>query len=326
MANHKGVKDSGDYFVINPASRKVTVPHAHKSIGTVGDHNSEQVTFECPQMVDWHDVSQCARKYVTWVNVNGDMGHDELELVQVDQPKDGQIYLSWTIENSLTVEKGIVQFSVHFEDLGEDGTTLYRWSTATCKDCDILDSINALVATYEAVYVSDGSLVFANYTPVKDGNADISTTIVPEGTLPIKENGTHNVGEYATVEVEVIGDPNLLPENIKKGVKIFGVSGTYGLNGIGGNIINHTGFILNVDYLKLDRTVEKEYYHERLVNPSLISSFEDAMIIITIGTNIDGDTLDISCDGAEYRELIKGKSILIYNIKSGFKVTIEKTA
>ena len=99
MANHGGVRDSGEYFVINPASRKVTVPHAHKSIGTVGDHRSEQITFECPQMVDGHDITQCSHRYVTWINVNGEIGHDTLQIVQVENGADGMIYLSWTIRN-----------------------------------------------------------------------------------------------------------------------------------------------------------------------------------------------------------------------------------
>ena len=139
MAKHGKIKDNGEYFIINPASRKITVPHAHKSISTVGDHNSEQITFECPQILDGHDVAQCTSRYVTWVNVKGEIGHDELEIMQVEQGKEGMIYLSWTIRNALTVAKGVIQFSIHFECNAEDGTTLYRWSTTTCKDCEILD-------------------------------------------------------------------------------------------------------------------------------------------------------------------------------------------
>lgn len=260
MAKHGKIKDNGEYFIINPASRKITVPHAHKSIGAVGDHNSEQITFECPQMVDGHDISQCASRYVTWFNVNGEVGHDELNIVQVEQGKEGKIYLTWTIRNGLTVAKGIVQFSVHFEDIDEDGTTLYRWSTATCKDCDILDSVNAVLGAYQSVYVAGDTLVFEDYNIVKDGVLKLETNgVIPEGTLKIEANGKYVVGEYAEVDVEV--DTNdkqpvitvteggkvtateggatseiqlsnehnsaFLPENIKAGVNIFGVDGSY---------------------------------------------------------------------------------------------------
>ena len=228
MAKHKGIKDSGAYFVIDPVSRKITVPHAHRSIGVVGDHNSEQITFECPQMIDGHDISQCESRYVTWNNVNGEVGHDRLDIAQVEQGADGMIYLTWTIRNGLTVAKGVVQFSVHFEDSNEDGATLYRWSTATCKDCDILDSVNAVLGAYEAVYVAGNALVFADYNAVKNATLEIETNgLIPKGTLAITENGNYPVGEYAEVNVNVMADPDLVAENIKKGVNILGIEGAY---------------------------------------------------------------------------------------------------
>lgn len=228
MAKHRGIKDSGEYFVINPVSRKIIVPHAHKSIGTVGDHNSEQITFECPQIIDGHDISQCERRYVTWNNVNGEAGHDRLDIVEVEQGAEGMLYLSWTVRDGLTVAKGIVQFSVHFEDFDENGIRLYRWSTASCKDCDILDSVNEVLGAYEAVYVAGNALVFGDYNAVKGGTLEIKTDgIIPEGTLQINENGIYPVGEYAQVNVDVINDPDLIPENIKSGVTIHGVTGTY---------------------------------------------------------------------------------------------------
>ena len=228
MAKHGGVKDSGEHFVINPTSRKVTVPHAHKSIATVGDHNSEQIVFACPQMVDGHDVSQCARRYITWINVNGEVGHDELQVAQVEQGEEGILYLSWTIRDSLTVAKGVVQFSVHFEDVDDDGAILYRWGTATCKDCDILDGINAVLSAYEAMYVAGDTFVIANYTPIKDETLEFCVNgIVPEGIKPIQQNGIYDVGQYSQVEVNVVAkeDANLIPENIKPGVTIAGVTG-----------------------------------------------------------------------------------------------------
>lgn len=272
MAKHGKVKDSGAYFVINPASRKVIVPHVHKSIGTVGDHNSEQITFECPQMIDGHDISQCASRYVTWVNVRGEVGHDELQITQVEQGTEGMLYLSWTVRNGLTVAKGIIQFSVHFEDFDDDGNILYRWGTATCKDCEILDSVNAVLGAYKAVYVSGDTLVFADYNVVNDGVLKLETKgIIPEGILGITENGTYDVGRFAQVDVSVNEnppeitisedgkviategeatsevqlsnkhDPDFIAENIKSGANIFGVEGTLNQKVTGKVILNGSG-------------------------------------------------------------------------------------
>ena len=190
MAKHGGVKDNGDYFVINPLTRRITVPHTHKYIGTVGDHLSEQITFACPQIIDGHDISQCNHKYVTWINVQGDLGHDKLSVAQVEQGADGTVYLSWNVRNSLTVANGVVQFSVHFEDV--DGVDInddnfldidnskisYRWSTASCKDCEILDSINGLIGAYEHMFVSEDTLIISDYTPVKDATVRLGSVAV----------------------------------------------------------------------------------------------------------------------------------------------------
>lgn len=224
MANHSGIIDSGTFFEIVPNTRKITVPPMYKVIATVGDHLSEQLTFRCPKLIDGHDVAGCARHYLTWKSVNQEVGHDELTLRDTD---DEYIYFTWVVRDGLAVAKGLVSFSVHFEDTDPNGLTIYRWSTATCTECEILDSINAVLGAYEAIYVAGNKLVFADYIPVKDKTLVLETNgLIPEGTLKIEKNGIFDVGRYAQADVEVLEDPNLIPENIKHGVDIFGVTGT----------------------------------------------------------------------------------------------------
>lgn len=201
MANHSGVIDTGTHYQIVPNTRKITVPAAYKVIGTVGEHFAEQLTFMCPKLIDGHEVAGCARKYITWKNVNGDIGHDELRFLTEDEEN---LYFTWDVSNGLTVAKGVVSFSVHFEDVNVNNRIIYRWSTTECRECEILDSINAFLGKYEAVYVSGDTLVFADYNPVKDGVLSIdSNGLIPEGTLEITKNGAYDVGTYAAVEVEV---------------------------------------------------------------------------------------------------------------------------
>lgn len=204
MAKHGNVRDSGEYFVINPVSRKVIVPHAHKAIGVVGDHLSEQIRFECPEFIDGHEVSKCSERYVYWTNVDGHEGSDRLDLVEVENGTAGMIYLAWNVRDALTVGKGIVQFSIHFEDLDEKGDVLYRWGTASCKECEILDSINGKKGTYPRVYVDGERLVFADYAPVTGGKLNLTSLgITPVGTLTITENGVHNVLNHEFADVQV---------------------------------------------------------------------------------------------------------------------------
>lgn len=227
MANHSGIIDNGTAFEIVPNTRKITVPPMYKVIGTVGDHLSEQLTFRCPKLVDGHDVAGCARHYITWKNANQEVGHDELNIANSD---DEYIYFKWLVRDGLTAAKGLVSFSIHFEDLDANGLTIYRWSTTACTECEILDSINAVLGAYEAIYVVGDTLVIADYVPVKDGTLTLETNgLIPEGTMEINDNGTYDVGKYAQVEVSVnlADDPDFVAKNIKKGVDIKGVIGSY---------------------------------------------------------------------------------------------------
>ena len=172
MMNHSGIIDSGIHFQIIPNTRKIVVPSAYKVIGTVGEHLAEQLTFKCPKLVDGHEIVNCASKYITWQNVNGGIGHDELKNLTED---DENLYFTWDVPDGLTVAKGFVSFSVHFEDVDANGATLYRWGTTTCSECEILDSINANLGKYEAVYVVGDILVFADYNLVKNNTVSINT-------------------------------------------------------------------------------------------------------------------------------------------------------
>lgn len=201
MIRHSGINDSGANFQIIASTRRVAVPVQNKVIGTVGDHYSEQLTFQCPRDIDGHDVKNCAEHYVTWKNPNGEIGHDHLALI--DETDEYLLY-TWDIRGNTTVKAGVVSFSIHFEDVSESGIINYRWSTAPCMECEILDSVNAAIGAYELIYVDVDALVFADQTPVRDGTILLETNgIIPDGRKFIDSNGVHDVAEFASVDVKV---------------------------------------------------------------------------------------------------------------------------
>lgn len=164
--NHSGIHDEGMRFQIVPSTRKIVVPAPGKIIGVAGEHLCEQVTFECPKIIEGHSIKECTAHYVSWENANGKPGNDRLKLVE---ETDGYLVYAWDIRNNTTVKAGIVAISVHFECVSDDGTLLYRFSTHRCEECEILDSVNAPVGVYD-VCVEGNKLVFADYIPVRDGS------------------------------------------------------------------------------------------------------------------------------------------------------------
>ena len=228
MHNFSKLIDGGVPFEIVPNTRKITVPQKNRVIGTVGDHLSEQVRFVCPMVIDGHDITLCGRKYVSWRNINNEQGNDELkELAR----ENGEVLFYWNVPDGVTVGKGVVSFSVHFEDVDDNGKVEYRWGTSSCSDCEILDAVNTVLGTYKSIYVSGNKLVIADYTPVHDRTLELnSESIIPNGSLSIATNGKHDVRQYAEVDVNVSCDhdlTNLTPENVKKDVTINNVTGTF---------------------------------------------------------------------------------------------------
>lgn len=265
---HSTVKDSGTFLVVDPATRTVTAPEGQRALGVSGDHLSEQVTFEVPQFIDSHDVTMCLRKYITWANAVGEVGHDELTL---DRTADGKAYFVWSVRDGLTMAPGFVKFSIHFEDADDAQRVVYRWGTKTCADFEVLDAINTTLGAYEAIYVAGNTLVIEDYTPVEDKTLALDMPgIIPEGTKVITEAGVHDVGTYAAVEVVGVfeaptisvngdtgvitatangaetthkltkeDDADLLPANIRVGKRVFGVMGSLNLDMVDVNFLFH---------------------------------------------------------------------------------------
>ena len=76
----------------------------------------------------------------------------------------------------------------------------------------------------ELLYTKEG-----NNIVLKDNNGTKVTGnydgyVLPTGNINITNTEETDVSEYATAQIV---DANLLPENIKDGVTIFGVTGTY---------------------------------------------------------------------------------------------------
>jgi hypothetical protein len=195
MANHSGIIDNGELFQIIPSTRKIVVPQSHKIIGTVGSHNSEQLTFKCPALIDGHDIGKCDKHWVVWENANGKKDRDLLTNITSEGD---YVYFKWIVSSAVTVRSGFVKFAIVFEDI-MSGQTVYSWSTGTCNECQVLDTIAYDGETSGDVEVPEGY-------------------IRPSGTMDITNNGEYNVSAFKTANVNVF-TPKLVGTTIKQNGK-----------------------------------------------------------------------------------------------------------
>ena len=144
MANHSGIADSGERLQVIPATRKVMVPSTCKVIGTVGEHNAEQLTFQCPVSIDGHDVLNCTEHYIVYKNANGTVRKVDVEPIQLEKEPNTMVFV-WTISATVTKTAGLVVFNVFFEDKDEDGSVRYRFGTTDCSDLEVLPNLASTV-------------------------------------------------------------------------------------------------------------------------------------------------------------------------------------
>lgn len=207
---HSRIKDDGIRFQIVPSTRKVTVPPAYKVIGAVDDRNSEQLTFQCPATIDGHEVGNCAEHYISWTNAKGEDGTTELKNLYIE---DGILYFTWLIEAGVTKEAGYIHFTVHFEDKDEKGNTVYKWSTTTCEECQVLKAQNHRTTHVDA----------------PEGY------ILPTGAIEIRESGVYDVSLYKEAHVLLPQTPgtNIIPDGYIRpsGTLAIGRNGEYDVTG-----------------------------------------------------------------------------------------------
>lgn len=182
MTQHMIIADEGARFVIVPSTRKIVVPPVYKIIGSVGDHNSEQLTFECPRYIDGHDVSACTNHFIKWTNALNTTGTSAVEGIAVE---DELVFFTWTVPAWVTLAAGTVSITVYFEDIDHEGNLMYRWSTATCKECEIAPSL------IEPDYGENMP------QPIPIGY------LKPDGTVEIQGDGEFDIKPYANARINV---------------------------------------------------------------------------------------------------------------------------
>lgn len=166
------VADSDSHFIIDTTTRKISNVGNNKVILMQYDEKSERYSFDIDRYIEGHDLLDCNRVRVHFINVGSKNqksppGLYPVEDVHVKPDDDTKISFTWIISNGATMHSGSLQFLVSFECVeGED--VLYRWSTDIYSDIKISAGMNNDDATLE-VY-SDELLAWQH---------DMETNVLP---------------------------------------------------------------------------------------------------------------------------------------------------
>lgn len=147
MGHIHDVYDTNRHFAIDPVTRTITYAGSDKLILIQNDHNSERYTFEIPKMIEGHDMSNCDKVEIHYLNsdvsaTNKAPGVYQAEDVQVVEGDEGTVVFSWLISRNATKYSGFLMFAINFECLAVDGTVDYAWATTPFETVRILSSMH----------------------------------------------------------------------------------------------------------------------------------------------------------------------------------------
>lgn len=143
-SSHSVIDDDG-VFRIDPFSRSINYLGDDSPTLVQCDHNSERYTFEIPRIIEGHDMSTCNLVEVHYDNYNTGATRknsniykvDDLGLLEEDQET---VTFSWLISSGATQIVGMLDFSICFQCVAEDGTKDYVWSTSPFAGVNVIST------------------------------------------------------------------------------------------------------------------------------------------------------------------------------------------
>lgn len=146
MSHIHTMKDTDPSFYIDADLRTIESLSEDPVTLVKGDHNSEIFTFEMDRYIDEHDLKQCNKVEIHYINIdannskNKNYGIYTVTDLTVDPSDNNSISFTWKVPITATTYAGALSFVVRFEcTKGEE--ILYAWNTTPCNEVSVLDSI-----------------------------------------------------------------------------------------------------------------------------------------------------------------------------------------
>jgi hypothetical protein len=137
-----------EYLIIDPSTRKITIPKSEQLFGVYGEGNIERKHFKCPKIVgDNVDLSDCYI-FVNYYTAKGLPGKYTVKDVKVDGEN---ITFSWELKQHIfdANEDTSIYFAV--EAKNKDKVEVFRTSPATGKAKETIDTDTEIEETHADV-------------------------------------------------------------------------------------------------------------------------------------------------------------------------------
>lgn len=137
-----------EYLIIDPSTRKITIPKSEQLFGVYGESNIERKYFKCPKIVgDNVDLSDCYI-FVNYYTAKGLPGKYTVKDVNADGEN---ITFSWELKQHIfdANEDTSIYFAV--EAKNKDKVEVFRTSPATGKAKETIDTDTEIEDTYADV-------------------------------------------------------------------------------------------------------------------------------------------------------------------------------
>lgn len=208
-----------EYLIIDPSTRKITIPKSEQLFGVYGEGNIERKHFKCPKIVgDNVDLSDCYI-FVNYYTAKGLPGKYTVKDVNVDGEN---ITFSWELKQHIfdANEDTSIYFAV--EAKNKDKVEVFRTSPATGKAKETIDTDTEIEDTYADVILDLISRVDTlEKEPISEEQIEKSVKSYLEKN-PIEETDptvpewakAEEKPTYTASEVGALPDTTEIPKNL----------------------------------------------------------------------------------------------------------------
>lgn len=208
-----------EYLIIDPSTRKITIPKSEQLFGVYGEGNIERKHFKCPKIVgDNVDLSDCYI-FVNYYTAKGLPGKYTVKDVKVDGEN---ITFSWELKQHIfdANEDTSIYFAV--EAKNKDKVEVFRTSPATGKAKETIDTDTEIEETHADVILDLISRVDTlEKEPISEEKIEKSVKSYLEKN-PIEETDptvpawakAEEKPTYTAEEVGALPDTTKIPKNL----------------------------------------------------------------------------------------------------------------